>query len=364
MKVLHIFGIMNRGGAELRTVSLIPKMQKHNIEFDFVALSAQRGVLDSDLEKQGCQIHYVRLGLGMFWPLYRLLASGQYSAVHSHVSLVSGLVLLIARVAGVKKRIAHFRNTTDVAHEGPLRRLRNTVFKKLIRQHATHVLGVCQGALDGYWSQQQQQDPRFSVIYNGFPLPTDSVQPAFWRAYPEIRENEPVFINVARMDYQKNHVRQVDIFAQYVAQFNSGSLVFIGKENEDVKQAMLAAAREHNIDDRLLFLGEQSNVMPFLANASAMLFPSMWEGLPGGVIEAASVGIPVLGSDIPGINEIAGQLPQVIPFQLSRSDAEWAGALHQAYLQAADQTTARAQFAHSIFQIDANVDQLRRIYSE
>ena len=116
-KVLHIFGIMNRGGAELRTISLMPRLRDRDVHFDFVALSGQRGVLDESLEQQGSSVHYIKLGFGMFVPLYRLLRSGEYSAIHSHVSLVSGILLLLARVAGIKIRIAHFRNTTDIEHE-------------------------------------------------------------------------------------------------------------------------------------------------------------------------------------------------------------------------------------------------------
>jgi glycosyltransferase involved in cell wall biosynthesis len=39
-----------------------------------------------------------------------------------------------------------------------------------------------------------------------------------------------------------------------------------------------------------------------------MIFPSLWEGLPGAVVEARLSGLPVVASDLPGIREIARHL--------------------------------------------------------
>ena len=363
-KVLHIFGIMNRGGAELRTISLMPYLKHHDIEFDFVALSGQRGVLDESLEQQGSKVHYIRLGLSMILPLYRLFKSGEYRVVHSHVSLVSGLVLLIARIAGVSIRIAHFRNTTDVEHESFSRRLRNRVLKSLILTNATKVFGVCQGALDGYWSPTQQQQDRFKVIYNGFELPTVMSTDTFWRDRLNQDLQSPIMINVARMDYQKNHVRQVKIFAEYVALYGVGTMVFVGKEVETVKAEMVDLANQLKIAERLVFMSEQSDVISLLTNADIMLFPSKWEGLPGAVIEAASVGMPVLGSDIPGIREISTQLNHVLPYSLEHSDKQWAEKLHECLTRTDTKQQRIHNFEGSVFQISANVESIRSAYTE
>ena len=364
IKVLHIFGIMNRGGAEMRTISLIPHLKQQNIHFDFVALSGQRGVLDESIEQQGSKVHYIKLGLGLIPTLFRLLRSGEYSVIHSHVSLVSGALLLLARIAGIKVRIAHFRNTTDVAHESFLRQIRNRILKRLILTNATKVLGVCQGALDGFWTKKQQEDARFAVIYNGFELPTVNANESFWQETVQAELPRPIIINVARMDFQKNHIRQVHIIAEYVKRFGAVSMVFVGKETESVKQQMQSLAAGFGISDNLVFLGERSDVMQLLVNADAMLFPSMWEGLPGAVIEAASVGKPVLGSRIPGIEEIASQLSHVVPFPLENDDGEWAEKLHECLAATDTEQQRMKNFEGSLFQIRANVESFRSAYTE
>ena len=363
-KVLHVFGIMNRGGAELRTLSLMPALKAKGVEFEFCALSGQQGVLDESINAVGSQVHYCKLGVGFFWRFYRLLKQQQFDVVHSHVSLVSGVMLWIAWLAGVPLRIAHFRNTTDVENISVVRQWRDKLLKRMILSKAHHVLAVCEGALQGYWSECWQQDKRFKVIYNGFERPELETQDNFWQQYINQYDNGVVITNVARMDYQKNHLRQAKIFAEYLALNNQAWLVFIGKENRRVRQTVEDFCQQQGIRERVVFLGEQAKVLPFLRHSQLMLFPSMWEGLPGAVIEAASVGTPVVASDIPGVLEIASALTLVSPLSLQSTDVQWAQKIADVLAKPMSQQDVVAEFDHSQFQINANVDALHAIYTK
>lgn len=362
LRVLHVFGIMNRGGAELRTVSLTAEMKKRAVNFDYCVLSGQKGVLDKQIQLEGGLVHYCKLNLTFFWRFYRLLKTQRYDVVHSHVSLVSGIILLLARIAGVKRRIAHFRNTHDKAKESKLRKLRNTILKRLLLCNANKILGVCVGALDGYWHLDWHTDSRFSVLYNGFEFPIVRRSAGFWLQY--IPQDNPglVIINVSRMDYQKNHLRQVEIFCLFLKAHPDAYMVFIGKETPSVKQSMLEYAKQQDISNHLIFLGEQANVLPFLANANVLLFPSMWEGLPGVVIEAAAMNISVLASRIPGVEEIASQLPLVQPFDLSRTDQEWADRLSILASSVTGSDESNTSINNSEFLLSANVEKLYGYY--
>ena len=50
--------------------------------------------------------------------------------------------------------------------------------------------------------------------------------------------------------------------------------------------------------------GMQSDVKPFIRNASAILLPSYHEGVPNSLLEAAAMGRPLIASDIPGCREV------------------------------------------------------------
>lgn len=362
LRVLHVFGIMNRGGAELRTLSLVEEMKNRGVHFDYCVLSGQQGVLDKQIQRQGGVVHYCKLNFSFFWRFYRLLRTQQYDVVHSHVSLVSGIILSLARIAGTKKRIAHFRNTHDKAEISSFRKIRNMILSRMLLSSATKVLAVCAGALNGYWHRDWHLDQRFAVLYNGFDFPDISKTADFWSPYFVQPNSAPVIINVARMDYQKNHLRQVRIFSIFLHKHPEAHMVFVGKEASSVKQSMLDYAEQYKISNRLIFAGEQANVLPFLVNANVLLFPSMWEGLPGVVIESAAMGTPVLASKIPGVEEIASQLPIVRPFELSRSDKDWADQLSILVTNNVNCDETNESFSNSEFLLSANVEKLYGYY--
>ena len=52
------------------------------------------------------------------------------------------------------------------------------------------------------------------------------------------------------------------------------------------------------------YLGETSDVRPYLASATAVVLPSYREGLPRTLLEAAAMGRPLIATDVPGCREV------------------------------------------------------------
>jgi glycosyltransferase involved in cell wall biosynthesis len=362
-KVLHVFGIMNRGGAELRTLSTLKDMRAKGVEYEFVVLSGQQGVLDQQIIDAGSKVHYCALGFTFLFRFCRLLHGGKYDVVHSHVSLVSGVMLFLAWVFSVKVRIAHFRSTHDVANPGFARRLRDKFLRTLILTFATHVAGVCKAAIDAFWHFDWHNDRRFHVIYNGFIQNKVETEDSFWPQHLKSYTPEKIILNVSRMHEQKNHPRLVKIFCHYCERFDDAVLVLIGKEDAKIKAKLLTLSEGTNAAGRIYYLGEQSHVLPFMAHADVMLFPSKWEGLPGAVLESASLGTPVLASDIPGVLEIAEQLHIVQHLSLEQTDNIWIDKLVSIMTNRCSRDAAQQEFKSSVFQLEYNVKQLYALYS-
>ncbi|MEH6384960.1 MAG: glycosyltransferase [Colwellia sp.] len=362
-KVLHIFGGMNRGGAELRTLDTMQPLAEKGIELEYCALSGKKGVLDESIFAAGSKVHYCALGIFFPFKLFNLLRQNKFDTVHSHVALVSGVILLIAWLAGVKQRVAHFRSTQEVAERSLLRKFRNKVFHQLIDFFATDILGVCQAALVAFWRKDWQKDSRCRVIYNGLKTVDYQIKdPSFWQDYA-IKPNMPVIVNIARMDPPKNHLFMVKLLAEYIMDFGNAYLVFVGKEDPQTKERIITLAQKHNCEELIIFAGEQSNIYPFIQNADTLLFPSLWEGLPGAVIEAASVGLPVVASDLPGVKEIAVQLPSVKYLSLRDNTQQWVKLLNQS-ITSGDQERKQScqEFTQSQFNLNQCVEGIYAVY--
>ena len=54
----------------------------------------------------------------------------------------------------------------------------------------------------------------------------------------------------------------------------------------------------------IIFCGFESNILQKMANGKLLIFPSYREGLPKTIIEALSVGLPTVGYDVPGVQDI------------------------------------------------------------
>ncbi len=80
---------------------------------------------------------------------------------------------------------------------------------------------------------------------------------------------------------------------------------FVG-ETEDVHylERLINLARENGVLDRVEFTGYQSDMRQEYEKADVMILPSLAEGTPNVVLEAFSLGCPVITSDIPVEREL------------------------------------------------------------
>jgi glycosyltransferase involved in cell wall biosynthesis len=304
------------------------RLDRHRVRMDFCALSGRAGVLDAEVRRLGGRVHLVPLDARFVLRFMRLVREERYAVVHSHVHLSSGLIALLAHRAGVPTRIVHFRSTHDGRAARPLRRAWRALMRALIDRHATHILGVCEAALEHGWGPSWRSDPRCRVIYNGIDVerllggyPTTQARARFG-----VPPDALMMLHVGRVAPPKNHARVVEIFAQALAKNSSCWLVLAGRGTDDPRGPVARRAASLGVAARVIALGETNDVAPLLVAADLLILPSLWEGLPGAALEACAAGVPVLASDLPGVAEIAARLPLVQRLPLSAPDAQWAEA--------------------------------------
>src|SRR3954467_14241493 len=141
LRVLHVFGRLLRGGAELRTVELAESFHGERVQSDFLVLSGLDGPLDERVRAAGGEVIKCRLDAQFPSHLYRLLREQQYDVVHSHVHYFSGVILAIARLAGTPGRIAHFQTTVrNDKRDSVWRSAQLAACRRLLQLFATDVL--------------------------------------------------------------------------------------------------------------------------------------------------------------------------------------------------------------------------------
>ncbi len=324
-KVLHVFGRMQRGGAEMRTLDVMRHIDREKLSFQYATLSGLPGELDGQIRALGGEVHPVKLGLDFPWKFRRLLSAHRFDAVHSHVHYSSGFILRLAAGVKVPVRIAHFRSTEDGRGGSIRRRVQRKILKRWIDRYATHILAVSEGAMEASWGQDWKQDPRAQTVYNGLDLAAFHGPPdpdGVCREF-NIPAGSVLCTHVGRFSPPKNHGRLLSIFSELLRRTPEAYLVLVGGGTLDAELPIRARASELGLADRVVFAGVRDDVPRLLLGADLMIFPSTWEGLPGAVLEACAAGLPVLASDLPGVQEIARFFPGVACVSLEESDQVW-----------------------------------------
>lgn len=301
-KVLHIFGILNRGGAENRTLEFMNRNKETGVVYDMLVLSGARGVLDSEFEEViGGQIHYIKLDGSFFFKFMGLLRARKYDVVHSHVLMVSSLFLMIAWFIGVPTRIAHLRSTGSGSVPFS-RRLRDFFLKRIMLIFATHIIAVSESVAQAIWGRNWIRRNKLRVIYNGFVLNPN----------PAVAYNRIIKIgHIGRFHESKNHVFLAEVLQAICDSNDNVVCSMTGRLDNSIYPSVVQKLKKYIDTGKIIVQGDNANVYDMMRNLDIMITTSRWEGLPGIIIEAVSSGVPVMASGIEPNKEVARKVKGV-----------------------------------------------------
>lgn len=115
-----------------------------------------------------------------------------------------------------------------------------------------------------------------------------------------------LLLTVGRQEYQKGQVHLIDAFASISARQPSAVLLVAGREG-NASEALHRKVQEAGVADRVHFLGHRADVGDLMVAADVFVFPSLWEGLGGVLIEALALEVPIVSSDLAATREVVGE---------------------------------------------------------
>ncbi len=116
----------------------------------------------------------------------------------------------------------------------------------------------------------------------------------------------PLLLTVGRHEYQKGQVHLIDAFALISDRQPSAVLLVAGREG-NASEYLLHQVQEAGIAERVQFLGHRADVGDLMVAADIFVFPSLWEGLGGVLIEALALEVPIVSSDLAATREVVGE---------------------------------------------------------
>ena len=132
------------------------------------------------------------------------------------------------------------------------------------------------------------------VIPNGIDLPAVQARVA--------RMDAPVITTVANLRQGKGHDVLLEAAGTVLRRFPRARFQLVG--DGPMRPALQQQAAALGLGGRVEFLGHRDDVADLLRTSDAFAFPSLMEAFPNAVMEAMSVGLPVVATNVGGIPEL------------------------------------------------------------
>ena len=290
MKILHIISSLEIGGAQRLLSEILPLMAKAHdvtllvnkeVENDFSCKIKEAGV---KIINCGCS------NLHSPQNIIRIakVAKG-YGVVHVHLfptvywaafaSLLSSLNLVYSEHSTSNRRRGKW-------YFKPIEKFVYSRYRKVISisQQTKEALTMWLGTKDG--------DPRFVVINNGVNLSSFQNMKAE-KLYPY------TLVMVSRFVESKDQmtvIRAMKLLPENV------HVIFVG-DGENLDSCKGLTSKE-GLSERVHFVGKQSNVASWIAQADIGVQSSNWEGFGLTAVELMAAGKPVVATNVDGLKQV------------------------------------------------------------
>ena len=331
-RLLCIVSSLNQGGAETFLMKLYRNIDRENYQFDFCLMSDIIGKYEDEVLSLGGKLYRVtpksQNPLKCFLSLRKIVKENDYKyvmVVNEHS--LSVIDLIAAKSGGAKKLVMRSSNADS---ESETSRILHKMFAFLPHNVPNVMIAPSTKAARYTFGKKNVESGKVSIVKNGLPV-DDFVFDASEReaVRKELNiENNFVVGHVGRFQKQKNHKFLVEIFKEILKKNENARLVLVGG-NGDLMEDTKNRVRELGIEDKVLFLGNRTDVPKLLSAFDVLVFPSFFEGMPNVVIESQAASLPCVISDT--ITDEADITGMVEYYSLEKTAEEWA---EKALLQA------------------------------
>lgn len=331
IRILHMSGTMNRGGAETLIMELYRHIDRSKIQFDFMIYnySGKCGAYDEEIKSMGGRIYEMRCRLYQNPFAYWREAKGffdshpEYRFIHAHQFAKSGYILSAAKKSD-ENRITIAHSHLAFPHTDFLRWCADCFGKELLKKYTDYYFGCSEDALVAL-SGHKSNGKNIILLKNAIDSEKFRFSDVYrkkWRDFLGTGRNTLVVGNVARFTYQKNHKHLLLTFKEIVDIRQDSILVLIGigKEQDHIRHL----ADSLNLSEKVYFLGSRDDVHEIINAFDVFMLPSRFEGLGIVLIEAQANGLPCVISDhvIPEEADVGAGIVQRL--SLRKKPAEWA----------------------------------------
>lgn len=278
---------LGRGGVQNVMMNIIRNLSKE-YSFDLLLFTNERRAYDDEAEKY-CKIHRIpnkknKLDFYVRFPrilmhTYALLRSQKYDIIHCNNGYESGICLFAAKLANIKKRIAHSHTILDITKSNFFAKILCRFYKFLINRYSTQRIACSEMAGRSIYNKS------FYTIVNSIDLQRFNISRRKTKPHDCVN-----FVHIGRFSEQKNQIFVIEIISYLRKQIPNIKLTFIGWGDE-YREKMNIEIKKRELENIVKFFPPDTDVEEILAESDYMIFPSKSEGLGIALLEAQAMGV-------------------------------------------------------------------------
>jgi glycosyltransferase involved in cell wall biosynthesis len=218
--------------------------------------------------------------------------------VHAHSSK-AGAIARLARARRPRVPLLYSPHLYAFAgdFERPGERRAYRMVERLLAPAASRVICVCED--EARLARAIGPSGRVRVVYNGVPIAQDG--PVDPRVAALAEGGCPVLGALALLSRRKGVQTLIDALPAVLGRHPSTRVAIAG-EGPQLPE-LRERARRLGVADAVSFLGAAADPLAFLRGLDVFVLPSWAESFPYVILEAMSLGLPIVASDVGGVGE-------------------------------------------------------------
>lgn len=325
--------------------------------YDVIAISSGGDEFEQVKSEQGVRGYVVPFtrktfsivsDLKAFFKLIQIFRKEKPYIVHSHTSKDGLLCMVAAFICRVPNRIYTIAGLADIAG---VRGMMLNLAEWLTFKCATKIYPNSKNMMDIYLANHSFSAKKAKVILNGSSNGIDteyfSSKHFTEKTLSDIRKQYGIssdafnFIYIGRLVGDKGVNELIQAFERVSKEYVNARLIVVGNYEADLDKLEDATIDSIHNNSKIIFVGYQIDVRPFILLSQTLILPSYREGMPNVVMQAGALDTASIVTNINGCNEII--IDNINGSIIPRKDVEALYDKMKYYLQNPDIVAAMGQ---------------------
>lgn len=184
----------------------------------------------------------------------------------------------------------NYENLTELAHGDPLS-----------YERADSINFVAEASMNSFKTAMPEFASKMRVIKNV--LPQDQIKAASLERCEQIYGTNSIhLISVGRIARQKGFDRIIEVANELKNKGLDFEWIILGDGEQ--RESLVTRCKEQKLENNVKFIGAVSNPYPLMRQANLFVLTSRYESQPMVIMEALTLGLPVLSTSFDSVNEI------------------------------------------------------------